>query len=248
MDDPERLHRAGGSPDPFRVQMNLSPVAERARSLLRGRHFSSLFLLIGVAALVACLSVAAVYHVIFLTNVDNFIQDWEFAFAAHEQPSDERVRIVAIDEATLSHLPYRSPIDRGMLAELLTRLDAAHPKAIGLDILFDQPTEPAKDAALEHVIRTMKTPLVIAYTEEPDNVTPKQLAYLRAYVPKADRATPDLPKDAYGIVRTIHPGIRMADGTYIMSFERRLAEAYGVHTADRTEPIVWKKPPKGQTY
>jgi class 3 adenylate cyclase len=228
--------------------MNLSSLAERARNLLRGRHFSSLLLLFAVAVLAAGLSVAAVYHVIFLTNVDNFVQDWEFAFAAHEQPSDDRVRIVAIDEHTLSHLPYRSPIDRGMLAELLTRLDATHPKAIGLDILFDQPTEPAKDAALEHVIRTMKTPLIIAYTEEADNVTPKQLAYLRAYVPKADRATPDLPKDAYGTVRTIHPGIRMADGTYIESFERRLAEAYGVRTANSTEPIVWKKPPKGQIY
>jgi adenylate cyclase len=228
--------------------MNLSSVVERARSLLRGRHFSSLPLLLGVAVLAACLSVAAVYRVVVFSNVDNFIQDWEFAFAAHEQPSDDRVRIVAIDEATLSHLPYRSPIDRGMLAELLTRLDQAHPRAIGIDILFDQPTEAAKDAALEHVIRTMQTPLVIAYTEEADNVTPKQLAYLRAYVPAADRATPDLPKDSYGIVRTIHPGIRMADGKYILSFERRLAEAYGVHTADRTVPIVWKKPPKGQTY
>jgi class 3 adenylate cyclase/CHASE2 domain-containing sensor protein len=228
--------------------MNLSTIAERARSLLRGRHFSSLFLLFGVAAIVAALSVAAVYHVVFLTNIDNFIQDWEFAFAAHEQPSDDRVRIVAIDEATLSHLPYRSPIDRGMLAELLTRLDATHPKAIGIDILFDQPTEAAKDAALEHVIRMMQTPLVIAYTEEADNVTPKQLAYLRAYVPAKDRATPDLPKDSYGIVRTIHPGIRMADGTYLLSFERRLAEAYGVHTANRTEPIIWKKPPKGEPY
>jgi class 3 adenylate cyclase len=49
-------------------------------------------------------------------------------------------------------------------------------------------------------------------------------------------------------VRTIHPGIRMADGTYIMSFERRLAEDYGIRTANRTEPIVWKKPPKGQIY
>ena len=228
--------------------MNLNPFVERARGLLRGRHFTSLILLLAVAIVVASLSVVSVYHVVFLTNIDNFIQDWEFAFAAHEQPSDDRVRIVAIDEATLSHLPYRSPIDRGMLAELLTRLDAAHPKAIGIDILFDQPTEPAKDAALEQVIRTIKTPLIIAYSEEPENVTSKQLAYLRAFVPKADRATPDVPKDDYGIVRTIHPGIRMADGTYLLSFERRLAEAYGVKTADRTEPIVWKKPPKGQVY
>jgi class 3 adenylate cyclase/CHASE2 domain-containing sensor protein len=228
--------------------MNLNAIAETARSLLRGRHFSSILLLFAVAAVAAGLSVAAVSNVVVFTNIDNFIQDWEFAFAAHEQPSDDRVRIVAIDEATLSHLPYRSPIDRGMLAELLTRLDSVHPRAIGIDILFDQPTEPAKDDALEHVIRTIKTPLVIAYTEEADNVTPKQLAYLRAFVPEQDRATPDLPKDSYGIVRTIHPGMRMADGKYLMSFERRLAEEYGIKTANATVPIIWKKPQQDQTY
>lgn len=221
---------------------------QRARDLVRGRHFSSILTLALVALIAAVLSVLAVAKFQPLTNADNFIKDIEFAFAAHEQPSDERVRIVSIDEATLRHLPYRSPIDRGMLAELLKRLDESHPKVIGIDILFDQPTEPAKDAALEQVIRSMKTPLVIAYTEEPGNVTPKQLAYLRSFVPEKDRATPDLPKDSYGIVRTIHPGMTVADGRYLLSFERAIAAKAGVKTADKTQTIVWRKPPKGQKY
>ncbi|HEY4123865.1 MAG TPA: CHASE2 domain-containing protein, partial [Rhizomicrobium sp.] len=231
-----------------RVQMNFGEWVLRARGLLRGRHFSSIAALILVAAIAAGVSVVAVDHFTPLVNADNFLRDWEFAFAAHDQPSDDRVRIVGVDEATLHHLPYRSPIDRGMLAELLTRLDQSHPRAIGVDILFDQPTEAAKDAALERVIRGMKTPLVIAYTEEPDNVTPKQLEYLRAFVPEKDRATPDLPKDSYGIVRTIHPGMKVADGRYLLSFERALAERFGIKTADKTETIVWRKPPKGQRY
>ncbi|MGN6147038.1 MAG: CHASE2 domain-containing protein, partial [Rhizomicrobium sp.] len=228
--------------------MNLGAWVLRARNLLRGRHFSSIATLVVVAAITASVSVLAVDKFQPLQNADNFIKDIEFAFAAHEQPSDDRVRIVSIDEDTLRHLPYRSPIDRGMLAELLKRLDASHPKAIGIDILFDQPTEPAKDAALERVIRTMKTPLVIAYTEESSNVTPKQLEYLRSFVPENDRATPDLPKDSYGIVRTIHPGMTVADGRYLLSFERALAEKFGVKTANTTETIVWRKPPKGQRY
>lgn len=228
--------------------MNFAGAVDRARSLLRGRHFSSIVTLVVVAAIAASVAVLAVDQFQPLTNADNFIKDIEFAFAAHDQPSDDRVRVVAIDEDTLHHLPYRSPIDRGMLAELLTRLDESHPRVIGIDILFDQPTEPAKDAALERVIRNMKTPLVIAYTEEPDNVTPKQLQFLRSFVPEKDRATPDLPKDSYGIVRTIHPGMKVADGRYLLSFERALAERFGVKTADKTETIVWRKPPKGQRY
>jgi len=228
--------------------MNFSAWVLRARGLLRGRHFSSIAALALVAIIAAGISVLSVDHFLPLINADNFIKDWEFAFAAHDQPSDDRVRIVGIDEDTLHHLPYRSPIDRGMLAELLTRLDASHPRAIGIDILFDQPTEAVKDAALERVIRSMKTPLVIAYTEESENVTSKQLQYLRAFVPEKDRATPDLPKDSYGIVRTIHPGMNVADGRYLLSFERALAEKFGVKTSDKTETIVWRKPPKGQRY
>ena len=214
--------------------MNGREAIARARSLLRGRHFSSLFLLFAVALISAAICVAAVDNILFLINIDNFIQDYEFPYAAHEQPSDDRVRIAAIDENTMSQLHYRSPIDRSLLADLLTRLDASHARAIGVDVLFDQATEPAKDAELEHVIRTLKTPLIIAYTEEDVNVTPQQLAYLRAYVPAKDRATPDLPKDSYGIVRTIHPGMKIADGHFLLSFERALAERYGVHTADKT--------------
>jgi class 3 adenylate cyclase len=228
--------------------MNFNTWVLRARGLLRGRHFSSIAALAIVAAIAAGISVLAVDHFTPLINADNFLKDWEFAFSAHDQPSDDRVRIVGIDEDTLHHLPYRSPIDRGMLAELLTRLDESRPRAIGVDILFDQPTEAGKDAALEHAIRSMKTPLVIAYTEESENVTPKQLQYLRAFVPEKDRATPDLPKDSYGIVRTIHPGMKVADGRYLLSFERALAEKFGVKTADETETIVWRKPPKGQRY
>jgi len=227
--------------------MNFSEWVLRARGLLRGRHFSSIAALVLVAVIAASVSVLAVIGFQPLTNIDNYIKDWEFAFFAHEQPSDDHVRIVAIDEATLSKLPYRSPIDRGVLADILERLDASRARAIGLDYLLDQATVPEKDARLERVIRGMKTPLVVAYTEEPNNVTPQQLAYMRARVPAKDRATTDVPTDPYGTVRTIHPGRPVKDG-YVLSFERALAERSGVHTENKTVPIIWHKPPKGQHY
>ena len=226
----------------------MNGTAARAQKLLRDRHFTSFLALFAIALIAAAASVFIVDGFQPVTNVDNFIQDWEFSFASHDQPSDPRIAVVAIDENTMAKFPYRSPIDRGLLAEILSRLDASHPRAIGVDVLFDQPTEAAKDAALEHIIRTMKTPLVVAYTEEPRNVTPQQLAYMRAFVPAADRATPDLPKDPYGTVRTVHPGMPVEGGKYMMSFERALAARYGVHTPAKTVPIVWKKPPKGQRY
>lgn len=222
--------------------------AERARKLLRDRRFTSFLGLFGIAFAAAAISVYIVGNFSVLTNLDDYVHDWEVSHLSHERPSDPRIVVVAINEDTLRQFPYRSPIDRGFLATLLNRLDSGHPKAIALDILFDQPTEPAKDKAMEDAIHNAKSPLVIAYTEESVNVTSQQLAYLRAYVPQRMRFIPDLPHDGSGIVRAIHPGIRESDGHYYISFERALAEYYGVRTADEPVAIRWPKAPKEQTY
>lgn len=222
--------------------------AERARKLLRDRRFTSFLGLFGIAFAAAAISVYIVSSFSVLSNLDDYVHDWEVSHLSHERPSDPRIVVVAINEDTLKQFPYRSPIDRGFLATLLNRLDSAHPKAIAIDVLFDQPTEPAKDRAMEDAIHNAKSPLVIAYTEEAVNVTPRQLAYLRAYVPPKMRFIPDLPHDGSGITRNIYPGIRESDGHYYMSFERALAEDYGVRTADDSVTIRWPKAPKDQIY
>ena len=227
----------------------MKPVtAERARKLLRDRRFTSFLGLFGIAFAAAAIAVYIVLNFSVLTNLDDYIHDWEFSRLSHEKPSDPRIVVVAITEDTLKQFPYRSPIDRGFLATLLNRIDSAHPKAIALDILFDQPTEPGKDAAMESAIHTAKSPLVIAYTEEPVNVTPRQLAYLRSYVPQHMRATPDLPHFGSGTVREILPGIKEADGHFYPSFEDALAQDYGVKTPNRMVTINWPRPPKDETY
>ena len=45
-------------------------------------------------------------------------------------------------------LACRSPVDRAFLADLIERLRAAKVRAIGIDILFDQPTIPQNDERL----------------------------------------------------------------------------------------------------
>ena len=49
----------------------------------------------------------------------------------------------------MTQFPYRSPVDRAFLANLLKTLEKKGAKAIGVDVLFDQPTEPEKDALLK---------------------------------------------------------------------------------------------------
>ncbi|MCC2110724.1 MAG: CHASE2 domain-containing protein, partial [Hyphomicrobiales bacterium] len=76
-------------------------------------------------------------------------------------PPTAEIVIVAIDEDTLAKLPYRSPVDRSFLAGLIRRIDSGKTLAIGLDLLFDQPSEPQKDAELAAAIGAAETRVVL---------------------------------------------------------------------------------------
>ncbi len=222
------------------------PAKSRARGLLRDRRFTSFLALFVISLLSALVSIVVVDNFLVLKSADNFAQDLEIAKETPPTAADDRIRVVSIDEATLSRYPYRSPIDRGLLAGLLARIDAAHPRSIGIDILFDQKTQIEKDSALERELRSAKSPLVIAYTEHSVDVTPAQLGYLRSYVPDGMRATPDEPTDQYGTVRFIHPGMMEGSGRYLLSFERALAATANIQSPPYQVPIVWGIPAKDE--
>ena len=57
--------------------------------------------------------------------------------------------MVVYNDQTLAELRKRSPLDRGLLAKALANLDKMGAKAIGIDILFDQPQD-EDDAAGRH--------------------------------------------------------------------------------------------------
>jgi class 3 adenylate cyclase/CHASE2 domain-containing sensor protein len=226
--------------------MNSAPIS-RANKLLRDRRFTS-FLALFVISVVAALSATVVVErFVVLTSADRFVKDWEVSFLTEPKPVDKDIVIVAVKEDTLEGFQYRSPIDRAFLNNLLIKIGAAKPKAIGLDLLFDQPTEPEKDKELHDTIATLNVPLAVSYTEEPSIVSPDQLKYLRQFVPLSRRAMPNLAKDQYGTVRSIYPGAKDREGHYIPGFERVLAAYGGVKTPAVSVPIVWTKPPPGET-
>ena len=63
----------------------------------------------------------------------------QFSMAPRVDQDDRIVQIVYTDE-TLAATGKRSPLDRAILAKALRRIDSFHPKAIGIDILIDQPS------------------------------------------------------------------------------------------------------------
>ena len=90
----------------------------------------------------------------------------DIAVSRHTADSEKPhpgVAVVAIDDATIKQLPRRSPIDRRFLADLLEVLDKVRPTAIGVDILFFEPSfDPSDDERLAEVIANMQTPVVLA--------------------------------------------------------------------------------------
>jgi adenylate cyclase len=80
---------------------------------------------------------------------------------------DPRVVMVVFNDQTLAQVRKRSPLDRGLLAKALTALDGMGAKAIGIDILFDQPQD--EDDALVAALRGMKTPVAVGYANVATN-------------------------------------------------------------------------------
>ncbi len=154
-----------------------------------------------VALSAAIVAAFVVHYVAFLTYADRFLGDWEIAALTAPEPQSRDIVVVAITEDTLKAFPYRSPIDRQFLSDLLTTLAARAPRAIGLDILFDQPTEPGKDAALGAALKDIKVPLVVSYTDDTRLVDDDQQKFLDGFVPARERGLATLATDQFDTVR-----------------------------------------------
>ena len=133
-----------------------------------------------IAIFATAMAFGAVKYFAPLTNLENKVADIRVAAMQPPMPPSKDVVVVAINEDTLTAFPYRSPVDRGFLADVITQLSAKGAKVIGVDVIVDQPTEPEKDARLKSVIDTIQTPLFMSYTSAPNVVNQDQLAYLNA--------------------------------------------------------------------
>ena len=136
-----------------------------------------------------------------------------------------RVAVVVVTEDTLAAFPYRSPIDRGFLAALVDRLDAAGARAVGIDILVDQPSDPAKDAAFFAAIDRARIPVTLALATEADGLTERQNAYIEQHVLPRRHGLIALGRDEIdGVVRHL-PKPRGDGRTRLPTFAASIAGA-----------------------
>ncbi|MCA8926666.1 MAG: adenylate/guanylate cyclase domain-containing protein [Alphaproteobacteria bacterium] len=198
--------------------------------------------MLAIAAVAAALALAAVRWVGPLHGLETGIADRiRIAMASPAAGQDSRLSIVAVDEATMARLPYRSPVDRGLLADVVRLLGAAGARAVGLDILLDQPTEPAKDARLAAAIKAFPGPVVLAWADARSGMTAPQTAWLRTFGAESGGrfGFANLTTDPDGMVRRHSRGLA---GTDTPSLAAALAGRDGPDGAGETWTVDWRLP------
>ena len=135
-------------------------------------------------------------------DAERGLYDIRMLETAERVDQDDRIVLVVYTDETLEALAKRSPLDRKMLADALTAIDAMNPKAIGIDILIDQAQ--AEDPILIDAFRGMETPTYLAFASNatnPDYMKVWQEEYLTGFLaqlapgpvePASIRLEPDL--------------------------------------------------------
>jgi adenylate cyclase len=194
-----------------------------------------------------------------LSAIDHWTADLRTAFFTYQLPSQHpSVALVFINEEAIEEAQkdapsrYRSPVDRGLLARLIARLDSIGVKAIGLDIIVDQPSEPAKDAALLAAIKAARANVVLAQLDpaaDRNAATETQRAYNAHFLKQAGRASGyiTVKTDMDGVVRT-QPTPGTGDRS---TFPEEIAKAGGWSRAGKqrlltvtSDRIAWLQQPR----
>ncbi len=174
---------------------------------------------------------------------ENWLSDFRFAVLTSPQKIDQRIVIAAINEDTLATFPYRSPVDRGFLIKLLNYLSSANVRAIGIDILFDQPTEFEKDASLKALIATYPVPVIVSDTGTKGLLTKSQRSFLSNFNDGLISGDANLIKDVIdGTVRGLYVE-RPQTSPRKLGFAAALVSALDLPAPEHNIELVYRSPP-----
>ncbi|HEV2746352.1 MAG TPA: adenylate/guanylate cyclase domain-containing protein [Allosphingosinicella sp.] len=123
------------------------------------------------------------WHIPLAKDAERGLYDIRLNQTAQRVGQDDRIVLIVYTDETLEALGKRSPLDRKMLADALRKIDGMKPKAIGVDILIDQPQ--AEDPILINTLRSMRTPVWLAFASNaahPDYMRVWQEEFLTGFL------------------------------------------------------------------
>ncbi|MCG8544285.1 MAG: CHASE2 domain-containing protein, partial [Alphaproteobacteria bacterium] len=186
--------------------------------------------ILSMLAIVATVTLSAFflpYGVAGLRGLEYAAEDARRGWFRTPEPPDPNVVLVTVTEETLRRFPYRDPVDRGFLADLLHNLAEASPRAIGLSLDLTDPSEPAKDARLRETLHSLPVPLVVAVPADRSRLSDAQRRFLDDITTELRTGLRLVGTDAAsGVVRWNQPH-GLADGARHPSFAAALAKSVG---------------------
>src|SRR5262249_55483098 len=138
----------------------------------------------------------------------------------------------------------RSPIDRGLLANIVKALASLKPKAVGFDIIIDHTSDPVKDAAFAAALKDAAFPVVLARldVEKARTKGTDYATYHEDFLKRVEQSNPrisdgyvTLKVEADGIVRAL-PTRRPGDKT--LTFSEALAATDGWKPLEEPGPLA----------
>ncbi|MEM6491475.1 MAG: adenylate/guanylate cyclase domain-containing protein, partial [Pseudomonadota bacterium] len=199
-----------------------------------------------IMAVIAILASLVAYGVVRHTPVqlvENIVDDLRVVVMTAPEPRHEDVVIVTITEDTLSNFPYRSPVNRAFLANLVTALEAKGARAIGIDILFDTPTDPEADALLYQTLAEATVPIAVSYADT-QQLTEGQQEFIDAFSANVSRGYANVVTNALdGVVRDVFPG-RDNAGAFVTGLPGALARKVGVEPPEEEVRLVYRGIPE----
>jgi len=179
-----------------------------------------------------------------LLRFEHWTADWRTAYLSPRAPAQNgQIALVTINDDTLKDYAS-SPIDRGLLAQIVDAIDAQKPAAIGIDIFFLKKTDPGKDDALVAALRRAQAPVVLGAIDERGELKDFQRAFQSAFLEQTGRPAGylNLRHERDDVVR--YAASPMPGGTYAKSFARFLAETVDPNAgSDAGRPIAWRRQP-----
>lgn len=187
----ERLRKAlqkgfelrGKSDEEAAESGRLLPRTRRIWRSIGPLRFVSTLLLLILALLIARFS----WAIPLTDEIERVLFDFRASYAMEAVEEDERILLVVYDEQTLINTEVRSPLDREILANALTNLNAMNPRAIGIDILVDQSTP--NDQLLVDALTAMDVPTFLAFVSSrynPEEIRPDQEDFLADIMGRID--------------------------------------------------------------
>lgn len=190
------------------------------------------FLAIGLGS--TGIAVALFYFGLF-TGIERTLEDLLFIV----RPHSDKIIILAIDDASLAYFG-QWPWPRETFAKIIKGLDTLHPKAIGIDINFTEPSRlgPSDDKALEDAIKNSKTPIILAEEASPLTLTSddipsaaKTITPRSQFLAHAHTGYTNVIADSDGIVRSFPPLVKDENHNIVPHFALGLAKILRANVA-----------------